>query len=238
MGPPSAREADRSLHMKTFIVGHGKLARELLQELRLDSGFEIVPWVASLPGPERSIVVHAGSGRELPDVLPFCRATRSPLVELATGSSLESWVPDFPVILCPNTNFLMLKFLSMLARSGQLFQGCSIQITESHQAGKTSLPGTALAMAQSMGQAAGDIVSIRDPEEQQHSLQIPPEHLNRHALHRITIQDAVCQIAMETRVYGAAPYAPGVARILAAIQARSLENRLYPVQEFLDRGWI
>ncbi|MDI9690464.1 hypothetical protein QM326_38275, partial [Burkholderia cenocepacia] len=67
----------------------------------------------------------------------------SPLVELSTGSDLETGTYGFPVVLCPNTNILMLKFMSMLETSGHLFRDCDISVTESHQAGKTSVPGTA-----------------------------------------------------------------------------------------------
>ncbi|HWH68131.1 MAG TPA: dihydrodipicolinate reductase C-terminal domain-containing protein, partial [Candidatus Sulfotelmatobacter sp.] len=141
-------------------------------------------------------------------------------------------------ILCPNTNLLMLKFMSMLSTSGHLFRPYAIHITESHQAGKTSTPGTAIALAQSLGRAAKDIVSIRDPQEQSASLQIPKEHLARHAFHRITIQDGGCSLSMETRVYGASPYAAGVAQIIAATQARELEGRTYAISEFIEKGWI
>lgn len=43
---------------------------------------------------------------------------------------------------------------------------------------------------------------------------------------------------LETRVYGETPYADGVAKIVAAVQSQSLENRLYPIMEFIDNGWI
>jgi hypothetical protein len=186
----------------------------------------------------RTIVVHAGSGRELTEVISFCQQTGSVLVELATGSNLASIVPSFPVVLCPNTNLLMLKFMNMLSKSGHLFRPYEIRITESHQAAKTSTPGTAIAIAQSLGQMSKEIVSIRDPEEQSTTLQIPTEHLARHAYHRITIRDAVCNIAMETRVYGAAPYAAGVAQIIAAVQARELACRIYAINEFIENGWV
>lgn len=38
--------------------------------------------------PERTFVVHAGSGRELPDVVTYCRSAQSTLVELAMAKSL------------------------------------------------------------------------------------------------------------------------------------------------------
>jgi 4-hydroxy-tetrahydrodipicolinate reductase len=206
--------------------------------LRLDPGLKVTPWQHAASSRSRAIVVHAGSGRELANVVSFCQRTNSTLIELSTGSGLETSAPTFPVILCPNTNLLMLKFMSMLSRSGHLFQPYDIRITESHQAGKTSTPGTAVAMAQSLGKAVNDIVSIRDPKEQSTALQIPREHLARHAYHRVTISDAVCRISMETRVYGPSPYAAGVSQIIAAVQARALEPRTYRINEFIENGWV
>jgi len=224
--------------MEVFIVGTGKLAKELLNELQLGTDLEVVPWCKHTPSTARAIVVHAGSGRELKEVITFCRQTDSVLIELATGSVLEAQEHPFPVVLCPNTNILMLKFMSMLARNGHLFKDYDIRITESHQAGKKSTPGTAVAIAQSLGQAAEDIASIRNPEEQSTALNIPEEHLARHAFHRISIKDEVCRIAMETRVYGSSPYAPGVSRIIDAVHTKTLENRRYAINEFIDKDWI
>ena len=224
--------------MNVLIVGSGKLASELLNELQLDAALDVVAWRDRSPSSTRSIVVHAGSGRELQEVIAFCRQTNSVLIELATGSVLEILAPTFPVILCPNTNLLMLKFMSMLSSSGHLFNEYDIHITESHHAGKTSTPGTAVAIAQSLGQAAEHIVSIRDPDEQSATLHIPKEHLARHAFHRISIEDAVCRISMETRVYGTSPYAPGVSRIVDATYARTLDNRIYAINEFIENGWV
>ena len=224
--------------MNVFIVGTGKLARELLNEMQLGAGLEIVAWRNDMSSTARAILVHAGSGRELPEAIAFCQQTSSVLIELATGSALETRVPGIPVILCPNTNLLMLKFMSMLSRSGELFKGYDIQLTESHQAGKKSTPGTAVAMAQSLGLPTEEIVSVRDPEEQSSALQIPAEHLGRHAFHRISMQDSVCRIAMETRVYGSSPYAPGVSKIVEAVHARTLENRSYAINEFIENGWV
>src|SRR3989344_5256558 len=84
---------------------------------------QVVPWAAEGLPAEKSVVVHAGSGRELQAVSAFCESTCSALVELSTGSALEHVAADFPVVLCPNTNLLMLKFIAMLERSGHLFRG-------------------------------------------------------------------------------------------------------------------
>jgi 4-hydroxy-tetrahydrodipicolinate reductase len=227
--------------MQVIIVGTGKLATELLNASTAPNASPAVPW-AQRGAPVRAIVVHAGSGRELPEVVDYCQATQSVLVELSTGSALEALVPTlvpaFAVVLCPNTNILMLKFMRMLAHSGHLFANYPIRLTESHQASKTSTPGTALSMAHALGLRECDVQSVRDPQVQQQALHIPPEHLGRHAFHRITIEDPACSITLETRVYGASPYADGVARIIEAIRSNALEARLYAVDELVERGWL
>ena len=224
--------------MQVFIVGTGKLATELLQALGADPATKALPWASRGGSLRQAIVVHAGSGRELGEVVAYCQATHSTLVELATGSAAETATQGFPVVLCPNTNILMLKFMHMLAQSGHLFNGYPITLTESHQQPKTSVPGTAVGMAQSLGLPSGAVRSVRDPREQADVLKIPPEHLARHAYHQIVIEDPVCSITLETRVYGASPYADGVARTIAAIRAHALEDRVYPIGEFVERQWV
>jgi dihydrodipicolinate reductase len=224
--------------MRTIIVGSGKLAQELLTTLSSERVSELIPWGDKGHTNGKSIVVHAGSGRELKDVIEFCEKTNSPLVELATGSEMETAQLTFPAVLCANTNILMLRFMSMLAKSGHLFRGYPITLTESHQAEKTSVPGTAVSIAQSLEMDVSEIRSVRSPELQKEVLHIPDEHLNRHAYHRIVIEDTGCSLAMETRVYGATAYADGVCRIISAIRSNTLENRLYTINEFVEYGWI
>ena len=223
--------------MQVVIVGTGKLASELLASHQLGHPFQVVPWGRQAEG-EPAIVVHAGSGRELEAVAAFCRATASPLIELSTGSALEREAPEFPVLLCPNTNILMLKFMAMLEASGHLFRGYQVELLESHQASKSSVPGTAVAMAESLGLAPGAIRSVRDPRVQREELGIPEADLPRHAFHRLRIDDGVCQVQLETRVQGDAPYAAGVSRIVEAVAGHALENRLYSVMELIRAGWL
>jgi hypothetical protein len=226
------------VQMQIIVVGAGKLAKELLGALPAGSEDQVFPWAAEGLRTEQSIVVHAGSGRELDAITGFCALTRSPLVELSTGSVLEEGAAGFPVILCPNTNLLMLKFMAMLERSGHLFRGYRLGLVESHQVQKSSVPGTAVSMAQSLGLAPGDVQSVRDAEVQRGVLQIPQEHLARHAYHQVLIQDGACSVKLETRVYGDAAYADGVAHIVAAVRERPLENRRYSIMEFIDNGWL
>lgn len=224
--------------MQIYIAGAGKLASELLAGLAEDSALSVARWPASAEPTTRCIVVHAGSGREAARIASFCERTSSVLVELSTGSSLEGLTPNFPLVVCPNTNILMLKFMAMLARSGVMFRGAKIRVTESHQASKMSVPGTAVAMAAALGVPAAEIVSVRDVAKQTSDLNIPPANLERHAFHRIEILDGPCAISMETRVYGESPYVSGVREIIHAIQQRSLQPRAYSINEFIESGWI
>lgn len=222
---------------QVLVVGTGKLATELLRDMAVGSTCRLAPWAARRLD-AKAIVVHAGSGRELDAVAAFCAVTGSPLLELATGSVLEGRTHGFPVVLCPNTNILMLKVMCMLECSGHLFQGHPIRFTESHQSAKQSVPGTAVGMAQSLGLAAGEVRSVRSPQVQREELTIPERDLDRHAVHRIEIGDETCSVRLETRVFGDAPYAAGVGQIVAAAVGHTLENRVYPVAEFVRNGWI
>jgi 4-hydroxy-tetrahydrodipicolinate reductase len=224
--------------MRTIIVGTGKLATELLDTLSGDHIGQLVRWNDKGCSTDQTIIIHAGSGKQLNDVITYCERTNSTLVELSTGSSIAIAHTSFPVVLCPNTNILMLKFMSMLAKSGHLFIGCRMTLIESHQAQKTSVPGTAASLAHSLGMHESEIRTVRDPELQKTELQIPVEHLGRHAFHRIVIEDTACSLTLETRVYGSAPYAQGVSLIISAIRSTPLENRLYTINEFVQNGWI
>ena len=232
-------DVDKQNHqMQIIIAGTGKLATELLSALKIEGFAPPVSWANKGIPSGKSIVVHAGSGRELEAITTYCAATRSPLIELATGSSIESMPMDFPVVLCPNTNILMLKFMSMLERSGQLFHGYEIKLTESHQASKTSVPGTAVTMAKSLGVRQDDIQSVRDTDTQRTGLQIPEADLARHAYHQVLIQDGPCCLKFETRIYGEAPYVHGVTQIVTAVATHELDNRVYAVMEFINQGWL
>lgn len=232
--------------MQVYIAGTGKLANELIAQLPPNPALTVARWPAETgensgthsKANEPAIVVHAGSGRELAAISDFCARSGSTLVELSTGSALAGSQPAFPVVLCPNTNILMLKFMAMLARSGSFFAGNDIRLVESHQAGKTSVPGTAVAMADALGLAAADIVSVRNPAQQAGELGIPEQNLGRHAFHRIDITDGTCSLRLETRVVGDAPYASGVGQILEAVRQHPLQARLYDINEFIENGWL
>ncbi len=223
---------------QVLIVGSGKLARELLASLASPHIHRVLPWTerdAAWSG--RRIVVHAGSGREIGDVLSFCARHQLVLIELATTGALAGIEPSFPVVICANTNMLMLKFMAMLHAQGHLFAGYDIRVLESHQASKKSAPGTAISLARSLNVATEEIVSVRDPLAQE-QLGIPARHHARHAYHQITITDGPVELVLETKVLGQAPYAAGLAGIVDGLRARNLEPRPYDVLELIHNGWV
>jgi len=222
-----------------LVVGSGKLAKELLQDLSGPRIAGVRPWSRrdNLADPS-SVVVHAGSGREWNDVVATCEAAGSLLVELATGNPLLDRDWTIPVVVCPNVNLLILKFMAMVSPHGLAFQDCLIDLVESHQASKTSAPGTAYELADALGLDRRDVRSVRDPRVQEDDLGIPAEHLERHAYHRISIQDGAAKLVLETTVLGEAPYAPGLARILDGLASRELAPGVHSVVDLVGRGWV
>lgn len=159
-------------------------------------------------------------------------------MELSTGSVAASIEPSFPLVVCPNVSILLVKFLHFMDLAKSQFQAFSITIEESHQASKTSVPGTAVEIARALGVPASAIVSHRDPVFQADSLGIPAEHLGRHAYHRIRIQDGDAEVVFETRILGHEPYARGVVGLVKALRGRQLCPGCHDVVEFVRNGWI
>lgn len=225
-------------NMQVIIAGTGKLATELRHAMGKDAPYQIQAWAGQSSHADQAIVVHAGSGRELEAIAAFCAATHSPLIELATGSKIEAMPLSFPVVLCPNTNILMLKFMAMLERNGPMFRHYDVKVLESHQASKTSVPGTAVNIANSLGVSSHEIESVRDVGVQRTLTGLADADLARHAFHQIRIEDDSCSVLLETRVWGDAPYAKGVEQIVAAVMAHELQDRCYTVMEFVHEGWL
>lgn len=222
---------------RIHVLGAGKLAKVVGERLAERFGQRVVDWAerdAGFP----AFVVHAGSGRQLPEAVAFCEASGSTLVELSTGTEAGMLEPTFPLVVCPNVAILLVKFLQMMAGGGGLFQGFKVSIEESHQASKTSLAGTAIELAKALGVPASEIVSIRDPEVQSGSLGIPTEHLPRHAYHRIQIKEGDAEVVFEARILGHEPYARGVVAILESLENRPLPPGRHDVVELAREGRI
>ncbi len=220
--------------IEVLVVGRGKLAKELLHGLDSTSVARVVPWdERDSLGRKPCIIVHAGSGRQIDAVVEFCTRTGSVLLDLSTG---ESKLPDttkFPVVICPNVNLQMLYFMAMVKRSSGYFIGQDIRISESHQASKSTKPGTAMYMAKSLGLPEKTIKSERDPKIQKEVIGIPSPFLDRHAYHQIVIRDAEVEIRLETRVLGKSAYASGLSKVIDIIARKRLDPGKYDIVDLV-----
>lgn len=225
--------------MKIFIVGSGKLANAILNANMLVNACEIMKWDITSPSlSEKSIVIHAGSGRQLEECIGFCKRTDSVLIELSTGLETEKMHPDFTLIVCPNTSILLLKVMNMTKHYGSYFKDYKISITESHQSTKTSAPGTAIGFANYLNVPIDGIVSIRDPERQAKNIGIPSVFLESHAYHKIVIEDGVDKVTIETMVLGHDSYSAGIRKIIDMVLNHDLQRKRYTILELIDQSLL
>jgi len=223
--------------MKIYIVGSGKLANALLSSDLSFHSCEIIKWESAYKtSNEKAILVHAGSGRQLTECIEFCKRTDSILIELSTGLETEKMNPDFALIVCPNTSILVLKILTIINLFGNHFENDKISIVESHQSSKKSEPGTAFNFARSLKFPVDKIKSIRDPEVQSNDIGIPKEFLDKHAYHKIVIEDGSDQLTIETKVLGHDSYTNGLKKIINAVLKNNFEKRRYSVLELIDKN--
>ncbi len=219
---------------EVFIVGSGKLASELLSGLCGNTVSHVTRWKSRDPSRlERGIVVHAGSGRELEEVMEFCDRTNSVLFELSTSGSEFPKSLNFPVVLCPNVNLLILQFMAMIRMSAANFRDYGIAITESHQSSKKTKPGTAIYLAKALGIPETEIRSVREPEIQIAEIGIPEEYIDRHAYHKIVISDQEAEILLEAKVLGKAAYAASLGKIIDRLSQKELPPGLHDIVELL-----
>ena len=224
--------------MKIFVVGSGKLAKAIMSGDFSFPSCEVLPWGNSNLSPnERAILIHAGSGRQLAECKKFCERTNSLFIELSTGLETEKLDPNFTLIICPNTSILVLKVLHMLKRSGHYFHHDHISIMESHQASKTSAPGTAFSFAHYLNFPLDEIISVRDPIEQL-KVGIPQKYLEAHAYHKIIIKDGLDEVTIETKVMGHDSYTRGLRKIIEAAISHNFEKRRYSVFDLINENLL
>lgn len=221
--------------MKLFIVGSGKLANAILSGLSFQ-GVEAFKWEdLPLPFNERAVIVHAGSGRQLGECIEFCGRTDSIFIELSTGLETENFDPSFTLIICPNTSILLLKTLKIIKEFGKYFNNETLSIVESHQSSKKSVPGTAYSFAESFKFPVDKIKSVREKDLQLNEIGIPDEYLEKHAYHKIIIQDGLDEVTIETKVLGHDSYVKGVKKIIDVVLKHNLEKRRYSILELIDQ---
>jgi len=223
--------------MKELIVtGNGKLADAILGDFHLYSGIPARPFQPENPGDADAVFVHVGSGRQFAESLQCAVESGAAYIQASTG---KDYVMNPPreskcrYITAPNLDINIISLFAWFRSAGGLFDSGRISVTESHQADKKSLPGTALKICDYLRVPPSSITSIRDPETQR-GLDI--SNLAQHAYHRIQIGDDDSRIVIETRIEGAKSYVKGLARIAACVHR--LEPGNYEIDDLLRLGLL
>lgn len=182
---------------------------------------------------ENLVAVHFGSGRELLPLIEWCQSNEVSLIQGSTGQVLPDEVP-IPIVDAPNLSLPIIKLLGQILPVLKIaFGDMDITITESHQASKTSVPGTAKTMAKTFEVDEKNIVSIRQKEVQR-LLGIPEKNLDGHGYHWINFQGQGVDISVSTKVNGRRTYAEGTLTIADTLIRTPIKlNQVYDITDFM-----
>ncbi|XP_068666304.1 probable 4-hydroxy-tetrahydrodipicolinate reductase 1, chloroplastic [Aristolochia californica] len=153
-------------------------------------------------------------------------------------------------VISPQMGKQVVAFLAtmeiMAEKFPGVFKGYTLQVMESHQAGKLDISGTAKAVIscfQNMGvkYQLDEVQQIRDPKMQVEMVGVPEEHLSGHAFHmyHLTSPDQTVSFEFQHNVCGRSIYAEG--SIDAAIflhkkvQSRA-EKHIFNMIDVLEEG--
>jgi len=174
--------------------------------------------------------------------LPFVMGTtggdRSLLEQTVRSSSIAA-------VIAPNMAKQIVGFQAMMEYAADnfpgLFQGYSLEITESHQKGKADTSGTAKAVVRYFNKlgipfAEESIVQIRDPKIQQSRLGIPEKYLSGHGWHTYTLvsPDSTVRFEFTHNVNGRKIYAAGTLDALLFLSDKITAGEKARVYSMID----
>lgn len=217
-----------------ILIGHGKLADSIHNKLLNHLHTYTIDYWENIHNHKKNavILVHIGSGRQLPEAIEYCKNNKTPLIQGSTGMDIKHTDYDFTFIDAPNMSLLMLKFMHMLKKYGHLYKDYEITITESHQHTKKTVPGTAVEMSHALNVKPKKIKSIRNQDEQVNTYGISKEHLSLHAYHDISIHDKGTTINFTTLVEGHDSYIKGLSKIILCL--KNLDNTYYHILDLIE----
>ena len=151
-------------------------------------------------------------------------------------------------VIAPNMAKQIVGFQAMMAYAAEnfpgLFDGYSLDITESHQKSKVDTSGTAKAMVGYFNQlglsfSEADIKKIRDPQIQKNELGVPEAYLDGHGWHTYTLtsRDRTVSFSFSHKVNGREIYAWGTldaARFLKAKIDAGAKGRMFSMIDVLQ----
>ena len=225
--------------INVIVVGHGKLANAIistLPELDQKNGYfnSIQTYEGQTNFPSPTILIHVGSGRQYQECLTLSLKQRCIFIQAATEKDIPMKPPlpgEIVFINAPNLDLRLIKLFYWLKLGATLFKQDEITITESHQATKTSVPGTAYKICDILGIDHSKVASIRNSDLQK-ELQI--KTLEHHAYHKLVIGSSDSQIKIETKIEGSASYVEGLYEVLKSIPKIPVSN--YEIEELIVKG--
>lgn len=228
-----------------IVVGHGAFAKvfidkfEAFTEQAFSKKIQTVVWESkeTFEISRDSMVLHAGSGRQLFEVIDYCQKNKIPLIQASSGQTPT--LPEllsFPFLDAPNLSLPIIKLLALLESWPDLFRDFDIQVRESHQKSKTTVPSTAREFARFLGIGDDQIVSIRDPAIQKTELEVPDEYLDGHAVHQVVISGQGAEVSFASKVYGRDTYLYGVFELFRIRE--KLKPGRYSLFDLVSKGLI
>ncbi|KAI0513882.1 hypothetical protein KFK09_009914 [Dendrobium nobile] len=154
-------------------------------------------------------------------------------------------------VISPQMGKQVVAFLAAMELMAEQFPGAfsgySLQVMESHQAGKRDTSGTAKAVIscfQKLGVSfdVNKIKMIRDPKKQLEMVGVPEEHLEGHAFHmyHLTSPDDTVSFEFQHNVCGRSIYAEGTidAAIFLSkkIKSKTDKRRIFDMVDVLREG--
>lgn len=229
-------------NMTIILAGKGKLAAAISTSC-IAAGVRCVGYEYDMKLPRganslKTVAIHAGSGRQLRRLVPFCRKHGITLIQASGG--MESRLPKnpkIPIVDAPNLAIgvvglmrTLIPFKRHLGQYGFRPEG----IKETHQATKKTVPATARKFAEILGLGEADITSVRNDEEALR-LGVDPVHLAGHGHHFLHFagRDGV-QIEVACRVNGRRAYGEGAVTLAQSCLSVTLSPRPYTVEGILD----
>jgi 4-hydroxy-tetrahydrodipicolinate reductase len=148
-------------------------------------------------------------------------------------------------VIAPNMGKQIVGFQAMLAYAAKefpgLFDGYSMEITESHQRGKADVSGTArslIPLFQTLGVDVHekDIFMERNPEIQLKQLGVPQSYLNGHAWHTYSLvsEDQTVSFQFTHNVNGRSIYAFGTLDAARYLYKKILQKNSKTVYSMID----
>lgn len=190
--------------------------------------------VADFTTPEavnRNAELYASAG--VPFVMGTTGGDRERLYDTVKGSRVSA-------VIAPNMSIPLVVLSAALEYIAKQFpkalDGYQGHITESHQAAKRDVSGTAKAwrsLLEQLGVSFDKIVSVREPALQRDS-GVPAEHLEGHGYHWIDVSGNDVKLGIATAVNGRRTYAQGAVVALRYLHSKIQEGSRGEVFSMVD----